>query len=122
MKAHMPLHTHAAAQAGAAADCVSGVSADVIVVGGGGAGLSAAIEAASLGREVILLEKNAHLGGSTTRSIGSFAATGTRHQLRKGIEDNPDDHFEDLGIINDQYCRSAFPAAQNEDNLELRRI
>ena len=38
---------------------------DVVVVGGGGTGLAAAIEARALGRSVVLLEKNPALGGST---------------------------------------------------------
>ena len=87
---------------------------DVIVVGGGGAGLAAAIEARSLGRSVVLLEKNPKLGGSTAWSVGSISATNTRHQLRQGILDNADDHFEDLGL----FCeRTGLP-----DNLRLRRI
>ena len=39
---------------------------DVIVVGGGPAGLSAAITAARAGKRVILLEKNGFLGGNMT--------------------------------------------------------
>ncbi len=69
--------------------------ADVVVIGGGGSGLAAAIEATTLGRHVIVLEKNPAIGGSTIRSIGSIAASCTPHQIRKGIQDNPDDHFED---------------------------
>jgi flavin-dependent dehydrogenase len=38
---------------------------DVVIVGGGGSGLAAAIEARAAGASVILLEKNAKLGGST---------------------------------------------------------
>lgn len=43
-------------------------TADVIVVGGGPAGLSAALTLASEGRSVILLEKNAQVGGQAATS------------------------------------------------------
>ena len=45
-------------------------SADVIVVGCGAAGLSAAIEAADLGAEVLVLESQPESAGSTRRSAG----------------------------------------------------
>ena len=96
-------------------------TSDVIVIGGGGSGLSAAIEASTLGRRVTLLEKNPELGGSTIRSIGSISASGTPHQVRKGIKDNPEDHFEDLGKFVEIY-NTRFNDPRNEDNLELRRI
>ena len=87
---------------------------DVVVVGGGGAGLAAAVEARSIGRKVVLLEKNPTLGGSTARSVGSFTATNTPLQLRKGILDSPEDHFEDMGL---------FCARRNmPDNPALRRV
>ena len=38
---------------------------DVLIIGGGGAGLAAAIESREAGAETVLLEKNATLGGST---------------------------------------------------------
>ena len=72
---------------------------DVIVVGGGGSGLAAAIEARTLSRRVVLLEKNPKLGGSTAWSVGSISATNTPHQIRMGIQDRPEDHFEDLGLF-----------------------
>ncbi len=87
---------------------------DVIVVGGGGAGLAAASQAAELGRKTILLEKNAQLGGSTAWSVGSISATNTRHQQAAGIVDHPDAHFEDLELF--------AGAKANRDNRELRRI
>ncbi len=87
---------------------------DVIVVGGGGAGLAAAIEARAAGASVILLEKNASLGGSTAWSIGSITATGTPHQLRQGIADNAADHWADMpGFAGELAPR---------DNDALRRI
>ena len=45
---------------------------DIVVVGGGGSGLAAAIEAARYGRRVLLLEKNpdAELAGTVRREIG----------------------------------------------------
>jgi succinate dehydrogenase/fumarate reductase flavoprotein subunit len=87
---------------------------DVVVVGGGGAGMAAASEAARLGRKVVLLEKNDTLGGSTAWSVGSISATCTPHQLRRGIVDSPDEHFEDLEKL--------AGASANRDNRELRRI
>lgn len=96
--------------------------ADVVVIGGGGSGLAAAIEAATLGREVVLVEKNPHLGGATIRSVGSISATCTPHQIRKGIKDNPQDHFEDCGKFNEAVKNSLWQGFHNEDNLALRRI
>jgi len=84
------------------------------VVGGGGAGLAAAIEARAAGASVLLLEKNAALGGSTAWSIGSISATGTPHQRRRGIDDNPADHWADMpGFAGELAAR---------DNDALRRI
>ena len=72
---------------------------DVVVVGGGGAGLSAAIEARTLGRRVVLLEKNPRLGGTTALSVGSITATNTRHQIDLGILDSPSDHCDDMPLF-----------------------
>ena len=46
-------------------------TADVVVIGGGGAGLAAAIEAGANGSSVILIERNAYLGGNTVRTAGA---------------------------------------------------
>jgi succinate dehydrogenase/fumarate reductase flavoprotein subunit len=87
---------------------------DVVVVGGGGAGLAAAIEARAAGARVLLLEKNEKLGGSTAWSIGSVTSTGTPHQRRRGIADSPADHWADMpGFAGD---------LQPRDNDDLRRI
>ena len=87
---------------------------DVLVIGGGGAGLAAALEAAKLGRHVVLLEKNPMTGGSTSWSVGSVTATGTPHQRKAGIQDSADAHFEDM----EKHAGALAP----RDNLALRRI
>src|ERR1700674_1742811 len=87
---------------------------DVVVVGGGGSGLAAAIEARALGGDVVLLEKNFQLGGSTAWSIGSVSASATPHQLRKGIVDRPQDHWRDMAGFNG--------ALDARDNADLRRV
>lgn len=48
--------------------------ADVLVVGGGGAGFSAAISAAQDGAKVILIEKSSFLGGNTMMAGGAYNA------------------------------------------------
>lgn len=48
--------------------------ADVLVVGGGGAGFSAAISAAQDGAKVILIEKSSFLGGNTMTAGGAYNA------------------------------------------------
>jgi len=87
---------------------------DVVVVGGGGAGLAAAIEAATLGRKVVLLEKNERLGGSTAWSVGSITATLTPHQIEAGILDCPADHDADVPGFAGRW--------KGRDNDELRRL
>lgn len=91
---------------------------DVVIVGGGGSGLSAAIEAARGGAQVILLEKNPRLGGTTARSVGSITATQTALQAAEGIDDSPDGHFEDLAL----FARAVGLDPDTKDNLELRRV
>jgi 3-oxo-5alpha-steroid 4-dehydrogenase len=70
--------------------------ADVVVVGFGGAGAAAAIEAANLGARVKVLERFQG-GGATTLSGGIiYAGGGTRQQRAAGFEDDPDNMFRYL--------------------------
>ena len=64
------------------------LSANMVVVGGGSAGLSAALAAEQDGLSVILLEKNAMLGGHTALSGGFTIATGARVQRELGVTDD----------------------------------
>ena len=69
---------------------------DIVVVGAGGAGLSAAVEAASAGNlRIIVLEKQGILGGNTNYSTGGINAAGTEAQRTLGIADSPDLFYED---------------------------
>lgn len=69
---------------------------DVIVVGAGFAGLSAAIEAHNAGASVILIEKMMAPGGNSTISDGGIAAAGTRIQAKLGIDDSSDLMYADM--------------------------
>ena len=59
---------------------------DVIVVGAGGAGMAAAIEAANAGCSVALLESRDIVGGNTSLCGGVIAGNNDRMSLEKGIE------------------------------------
>lgn len=69
---------------------------DVIVVGGGSAGLPLAIFAAQRGARVLLLDHAAELGGTLWVASGQMSAAGTRLQRRKGIADSAEEHFADV--------------------------
>ena len=62
---------------------------DVVVVGAGAAGLTAAIEASRAGASVLVVEKQGVAGGSSARSEGVIAATGTDEQAYLYIDDSP---------------------------------
>lgn len=69
---------------------------DVVVVGAGGAGYSAAIEAANQGYSVTLIEKLPVTGGNTLISGGEMNAANNWVQEELGIEgDSSDIHYED---------------------------
>jgi len=73
---------------------------DVIVVGGGIAGLTAAIAAREAGATVALLEARDQLGGSASLSGGEIYAAGTRAQRKAGIKDSPDDLYDYYRTVN----------------------
>ena len=64
-------------------------SADIVVIGAGGAGMTAAIQAAQDGAtNVVIIEKTAMAGGNTTRATGGLNASETTFQDRDAIEDS----------------------------------
>ena len=58
------------------------MTADIVVVGAGSAGLAAAVQAAEKGAKVILLEKNAFVGGNSQHAEGLFAVESEYQRLR----------------------------------------
>lgn len=72
------------------------MTADIVVVGAGIAGLSAAMEAANLGANVYLVEKQSVLGSSTTRSEGFVQAANTQLQRDNGVEDTVEQLYLDI--------------------------
>jgi len=70
---------------------------DVLIVGSGAAGLSAAVMAKDAGADVLVLEKMSFMGGNTAISTAGMNAAGTEVQKANGIEDDsPDIFFQDI--------------------------
>ena len=83
---------------------------DIIVIGSGFAGLSAAIEACNNGAEVLVIEKMKAPGGNSVISDGGLAACCTEEQKKYGFSDSRELFFKDimkagLGINNPDLVR-----------------
>lgn len=90
---------------------------DVIIIGGGGAGLAAAHQALEHGARVLIVDAGDRLGGSTNLSGGHVYAAGTSVQRAAGIlDDTPEDAFRYYMTLNQyklepapvrRYCEEA---------------
>jgi len=69
---------------------------DVLIVGGGTAGLPAAIVVAETGLKATVLEARGVCGGSFSMVAGGLAIAGTEEQKEAGIEDSADLLYEDM--------------------------
>ena len=70
-------------------------SYDVIIVGAGGAGMTAALEAKASGMNPVIFEKMPVAGGNTTKSSSGMNASETKFQKEQGIEDSNDKFYEE---------------------------
>ncbi|NKI21445.1 flavocytochrome c [Paenibacillus dendritiformis] len=68
---------------------------DIIIVGAGGAGMSAALEAKEKGMNPVIFEKMPIAGGNTMKSSSGMNASQTKFQKEQGIEDNNDLFYEE---------------------------
>ncbi len=71
-------------------------TAQVIVIGAGGAGATAALAARSSGADVLVLERDAAPSGATACSSGMVPAAGTAEQKARGIIDSPQRFADDI--------------------------
>lgn len=73
---------------------------DVIVIGSGAAGLSAAVAAADAGAATLIVEADQRVGGSSRLSGGHFYAAGTSVQHAAGVSDDADAMYEHYMTLN----------------------
>ena len=92
--------------------------ADIIIVGGGLAGITAAISAVQQGGNVILLEEKEYLGGNSVLSTGTFLLGGTSIQKNLGLEDDPDTFYKWV-MKNSENKKDPFQAAQIANNGQM---
>lgn len=80
------------------ANKVEDTETDVVIIGAGGAGLSAAVAAREMGANVIVLEKMPIVGGNTNYATGGLNASETSIQEKMGIEDSNAQYIEDTMV------------------------
>lgn len=85
---------------------------DIIVVGAGGAGMAAAIQAKDKGANPIIFEKMPAVRGNTIKSSAGMNASESKFQSKQGIEDSNDLFYEETlkggNQTNDPYLLKYF--------------
>ena len=71
------------------------LNVDCVVVGAGGAGMTAALEAKAAGLNVVIVEKMAMAGGNSVKATGGMNAAETDVQEAYGVEDSVEVFVED---------------------------
>ena len=89
-----PATFETAQEAGAAAEkTAETLDCDVVIVGAGGAGLTAAVRATQEGAKVLVLEKMPMVGGNSLKASGGMNCAGTKFQEAQGITDSGVEEF-----------------------------
>lgn len=83
----------------------------VVVIGGGGTGLCAALAVRDGGQNVLILEQDKTLMGTTSMSTGLIPASGTEDQKAQGIDDSPELFAADI-----------MAKTKGEANLEIVKL
>ncbi len=89
---------------------------DVLVIGSGGGGMTAALKADAAGLSTLMVEKSAKFGGSTALSGGGIWVPGAPAQRRAGYTPDPEGVFDYLktitgGLVSDARLRAYVDAA-----------
>jgi 3-oxosteroid 1-dehydrogenase len=83
------------------------MEADLVAIGSGIGGLSAAITAHDHGLSALVLERSDQVGGVTALSMGEVWVAGNHHEAAIGIEDSPDSGFRYLKRLSMDYGSDA---------------
>lgn len=94
---------------------VQNIEADVVVVGAGLSGISAAASAAEKGAKVIVVERLAYVGGNSSLSTGVFHFGDTDIQKAAGVEDTAEE-------FNDFLLDSAKKGGGERDPIQTEMI
>ena len=88
--------------------------ADVVVIGAGGAGMTAAMTAADAGQKVVILESQAMVGGNSARATGGMNAAKTVYQ--------DENEFDQAAGVEKTLATAAEKYADNETITALAKI
>ena len=95
---------------------------DVVIAGAGGAGLAAAIEAATAGASTVVFEKQGKIWESSTAvNVGMVAFAGTDVQQRLGIEDSSELLYQDILAVGEKKNDPSLVRAYADHQLDTYR-
>lgn len=92
---------------------------DILAIGAGSAGLSAAITGRDLGLDVIVLESQESYGGNSIRCNGGMLIPGSPLQQEQGIEDSAEIMAEDLLEYCGTDCDEAYIRLLSQEQAKL---